>query len=88
MLLPKIFAESSHNAVDRFLGELSYPIYIVHAPLIAAIKYYAGDSLSPRMGILVVISALAIAVILKLTVDMPVEHIRSRLRKDESEAAA
>ena len=88
LLLPKIFAESSHNAVDRFLGELSYPIYIVHAPLIAAIKYYAGDSLSPRMGILVVISALAIAVILKLTVDMPVEHIRSRLRKDESEAAA
>ena len=80
LLLPKIFAESSRNAADRFLGELSYPIYIVHAPLIGVIEHYTGDSLTFFMGILMVAGVLAAAVILKLCVDMPVEHIRSRLR--------
>ena len=32
--MPAIFKATAENPVDRFLGELSYPVYVVHWPLI------------------------------------------------------
>jgi len=38
--IPFVFSISMRSRIDRILGELSYPIYIVHWPAIKVILYY------------------------------------------------
>jgi peptidoglycan/LPS O-acetylase OafA/YrhL len=77
--LPFLFAASKRNAIDRWIGELSYPLYLVHGMTIGLVfgKLHrpAGD-FAWEAG--VVLLSLAAAIALFLLVDRPVDAWRHR----------
>lgn len=61
---------------DRRLGDVSYPLYLVHAPLTAAILAQTGDSVPAKL--MAIGAALAVAAAIHLALDRPAERLRRR----------
>lgn len=79
--LPRIFEATRHSRLDRRIGDLSYPLYIVHllcftllGPLLAG----------PWQVPLLIASALACSIILAAAVERPGERLRYALTKSWS----
>ncbi|HEX4410957.1 MAG TPA: acyltransferase [Xanthobacteraceae bacterium] len=80
LFMPTIFEEFQSNAVDRGIGELSYPIYITHRGIFAIVggvwmKFFG--TLPP--GSLMLMLVVGSASVLYFTVDAPVDRLRHRL---------
>lgn len=74
--LPFIHHALGRNHIDRRIGDLSYPVYIVHILVIASIRQWAPD----HAGVAVmIIATLIAAIILYLLIDRPVDALRQRL---------
>jgi peptidoglycan/LPS O-acetylase OafA/YrhL len=63
--------------LDRRLGDVSYPLYLVHAPLTGAIIAQIGDSIPAKLAAICV--ALIVAAAIHLTLDRPAERLRRRV---------
>lgn len=92
-ILAPLAVRSCHqpsDARDRFLGDLSYPVYLIHWPLVVvAYDYLPRDGLSPLAFTMA--GSILLSVIVLRWVDMPLQHLRSRWvnqRKREGEAAS
>lgn len=73
--IPFIFAASKDSTWDRRLGMLSYPLYIVHMPII---ENNAVGSIPTQLAVCLIVSAGLVAL-----VEIPIEKIRiSRLLKN------
>jgi peptidoglycan/LPS O-acetylase OafA/YrhL len=76
--LPALFAWSGRSRLDRFLGDFSYPLYLVHWPTLVLI-----DALSPgldanaRAGAGLAVS-LALAFAVAELIEKPVDRFRQR----------
>ena len=83
VLMPLAFLFQSKNRWDRWIGDLSYPIYIFHTLVILIVGTFLG-----RMGITdkVIVSTTAVAfsigfsIVLNNYVGGPVEALRGRFR--------
>lgn len=76
LALPFLFAASRRSKVDALIGELSYPVYIVHASIIA----FAGGLASHRdFGLLMALASIFGALML-LLLTLPIERRRSASR--------
>jgi len=75
--LPLAFQRTRNNAADRYLGELSYPIYLVHL-LAISIALYSGWSGMP-LSLLIVVMVGGSAVLLHELVQRPVDRLRASL---------
>lgn len=74
LAVPRLFAWTSHNKIDRWVGELSYPLYVVHL-LVAKVL----DSFRlPITGVTLTLASLVAAAVLLLLVDLPTERVRQR----------
>lgn len=73
-VVPVLFAWTSSSSRDRWVGELSYPLYLVHV-LLADLLRAAGFTVT---GLLLTFVALPAAVALLVVVDGPVERWRQR----------
>lgn len=77
--LPWIFYLTSRFAWDRWVGDLSYPLYISHTFFISL---FGGKLLNPRWECFyIAIASLALSVVLVYLVDRPIEKFRHRFRK-------
>lgn len=76
--LPVIFLATRKSVLDRLIGELSYPVYIIHIPLMEVLRYYgySGDKLS---GYYVSAMSVLLAAALYYLVDYRVDRYRHRL---------
>ncbi|WP_417735098.1 acyltransferase family protein [Rosistilla oblonga] len=83
-IIPLLFAVTKSNKLDRWLGELSYPVYLVHYFIVSLIAatYTRAPWLpeSARASIVAGIS-IAISTILLVWIVAPVERRRSRWAK-------
>ncbi len=69
---PFIFSAFKHNAVDRWLGDLSYPIYLSHLLVVALVL-----QLEPPQPVWVALGGtLALSALLLMLVDRPVDRWR------------
>ena len=75
--LPLMFQLTRNNAVDRYLGELSYPVYLVHL-LAISIALYSGWS-GARLAVLIIVMVGGSAVLLENVVQRPVDRLRASL---------
>lgn len=73
--LPLAFQLTRHNRLDRYLGELSYPIYLVHL-LVISIALYSGWS-GVRLAALILVMVGGSSVLLHELVQQPVDRFRA-----------
>jgi peptidoglycan/LPS O-acetylase OafA/YrhL len=72
--LPFVFEWTRRSKLDREIGNLSYLVYIVHMPLLLALKPRVPEGLLPLW---VALGALALALLLRRFVEAPVERLRA-----------
>jgi peptidoglycan/LPS O-acetylase OafA/YrhL len=94
VFMPAIFEVTKSNRIDAFLGDLSYPLYLVHLMVIQVLLIYAqvdGGIFralvrlgTPYVGLL----ALAIAAGIVLLVERPIDRRRQRRVRTYREASA
>ena len=81
LTIPAIFRLTRDSVVDRTIGELSYPIYITHALLLAMLVAVAKRlGFTPSVELLVVVVG-CVSWILYMSVDRPVQAWRERFAK-------
>ena len=86
-MLPFLFTFNSKYRFDRYIGNLSYPVYLVHE-LVMKIGYFIGylkqsepgiDSL--ENAIIVLIMSIVFSIIFNHTIESRVSKLRARYRK-------
>ena len=76
--LPRIFEATRRSTLDRRIGDLSYPLYIVHLLCFSLLgPFLAGPWRTP----LLIASALACAILLAIAIERPGERMRYALTK-------
>lgn len=75
LLCGTLFELTRGGAVDRFLGDLSYPIYILHYPIGKLVFRFMGDS-QPAVPVLIATVATATAVV--VWIERPIDRWRAR----------
>lgn len=73
-MLPVVFAHTRNWKIDRYIGDLSYPIYIIHIPVIIAVATF-GMRMEWR-GLFVVAATLLLSVVAKHFIQDPVDRLR------------
>lgn len=73
--LPLAFQLTRSHRLDRYLGELSYPVYLSHL-LVISVALYSGWS-GPRLAALIVVMVLAASIALHEAVQQPVDRYRA-----------
>jgi peptidoglycan/LPS O-acetylase OafA/YrhL len=76
--LPFLFDLSRRVRIDRWLGELSYPIYLIHLPVIGGIWTAFPTAQGDAMLLLEVALTLALSAIFVIYLDTPFEAWRQR----------
>jgi peptidoglycan/LPS O-acetylase OafA/YrhL len=68
-----MFHASKNWSFDRWIGNLSYPIYLVHASvlLFLQVRYISN-------GLIAIIFSTLVTVVLLVTVEQPLEQLRQR----------
>ena len=73
LAIPFIFNASQATALDRWIGELSYPLYLAHLAVIGLVLAYAPEAAQVPLALG---GALALSVALLLLVDRRVDRWR------------
>lgn len=76
--LPRIFNATRYSNLDRRIGDLSYPLYIVH---LLCFSLLAPSFTGPWKTPLLVAAALGCAMVLAMTVERPGERFRYALTR-------
>ena len=74
--LPLAFQLTKRSRIDRYLGELSYPIYLSHL-LVISVALYSGWT-GTRLALLIVVLVLGASIALHEVVQRPVDRLRAR----------
>lgn len=82
LIIPSLFKMTANSAVDRFIGELSYPFYIFHQIIVDALQ---APTLAPYLregGMLAAVATLltaGVAVVFYLLESRFIEPVRAKL---------
>lgn len=78
--LPFIFKTFKNNSIDRYVGELSFSIYISHLVLVSLFRgyFFSKPELIPYYGYTVLICSLILALILQHTFIKRIESYRHK----------
>lgn len=96
LFLPLLFASISNrpvfdDAVDRFLGDLAYPIFLAHFFALGLVRLVSGSRLTP-MGVVEMLLAVVVTLILGVVVvrfvDPAVQRLRDQVRRGARRRAA
>jgi peptidoglycan/LPS O-acetylase OafA/YrhL len=80
--LPFIFHASRASAIDQWIGELSYPVYLVHLLVIGAVLRFLPEASAAAMYWILALTLLA-AALLNIAVQLPIERRFKRLPRLE-----
>jgi peptidoglycan/LPS O-acetylase OafA/YrhL len=82
--VPFIFSLTKNWKVDRWIGELSYPVYIVHFVIGAVIaKIHNSYDLENVKGWQLLPATIPVAILIRLLVEEPVDRWRQRIYKKQ-----
>lgn len=76
LLVPHLFELTKNSKVDRLIGELSYPLYIVHYPVL--IYLWQKDINPVYLGIICFSITLLLAIIIHFLAEKPIDRLRQR----------
>jgi peptidoglycan/LPS O-acetylase OafA/YrhL len=72
LCIPPVFALTKRSAIDRWIGELSYPLYLIHV-LVLQILRFAGV----RGNFPIILASVCAASLLMMLVDQPLQRLRA-----------
>ena len=81
LAIPTLFRVTRTHRIDRFLDELSYPIYIGHMLVMWTGEYLLGMQPGAGYGLAVLAASLMLALGLYWCVDRPIDAWRHRRLK-------
>jgi peptidoglycan/LPS O-acetylase OafA/YrhL len=87
--VPFVFALTKSWRIDRWIGELSYPIYIVHVVAGAVLaKVVNAQGLDDVKGWQLLLATVPLAIFIRICIEDPIDRWRQRMheRKLKSEA--
>lgn len=78
--LPFIFKQFMHSKIDRYVGELSFSIYISHHMIVSLFRgyFFSHPELIPYYGYCVVTCSLLLAIVFQQTIIQKIEIYRHR----------
>jgi peptidoglycan/LPS O-acetylase OafA/YrhL len=74
--IPFIFLTYKDNKIDRWIGELSYPVYLVHFFVMREIGHW--HFFKPQLGFWVCVVSILLSIPLIKYVQMPIDNFRKR----------
>ena len=77
--LPTGFARALAVPVSRFLGRISFSLYLVHVPLLASVAFLVGQSAWPLAAVLAVPLSVLVAWLYARVVEQPAHHLARRV---------
>ncbi len=77
ILIPRLFELTKNNKADRFIGELSYPLYLVHFPVL--IFLWGHGVAANKIGIVCFGITLVISVLIHLAIERPIDKWRQKM---------
>jgi peptidoglycan/LPS O-acetylase OafA/YrhL len=78
LAIPFLFIASKDSRSDRLIGDLSYPLYIVHVPAAWLIIHYYPDRTAGSAALVFCLS-LSAAALLTFAIDRPIDSLRRRI---------
>jgi peptidoglycan/LPS O-acetylase OafA/YrhL len=79
VMVPLLFAYTRNNKRDRLIGELSFPFYLVHFPVVAIVELFLHGKYTFLFGPLSIVITFGVAYFLYRVVEARTEHFRERL---------
>lgn len=78
--LPYIFKAFKNSAIDRYIGELSFSIYICHHLVLCLYRdyFFSHKNMMVYYGYLAVFSTLVLSIIIQQTLVKPIERYRAQ----------
>ncbi len=76
VLLPLAFTTSGRHPIDRFLGELSYPLYLGHIAVIVVVATKLPWLAKEWQAVIALSAATLLAAGCYLFIDRPIDQIR------------
>jgi peptidoglycan/LPS O-acetylase OafA/YrhL len=86
-VVPFLFYATASNAPDNSLGALSYPMYLVHSPLLVvfAAIFAGNDNEIYKLGFwpcaLIFVTIIAVSLVVHFGIEEPIDKVRHRLRR-------
>lgn len=81
-VIPFMFSATGASHADRALGELSYPVYIVHYPLVFVLHALDVPWVEAQVGAIALVLSVVTAWVLYRVVGAPIERTRSRIGRE------
>ena len=88
LFIPWVFSATRHSRIDRVLGELSYPVYIAHYPLVFVLHALGIAWLEANFGWVAMLLTLVLSWALLHWVSEPIEQLRERIGRSVSSGSA
>lgn len=79
--IPYIFRLTKENKLDRFIGELSYPVYITHMLFAKALFAFHFPQISVFNSVIITIPTIIFSIIVVRFVQNPIDNFRHRISK-------
>jgi len=83
--LPTVFSATKSWKADRWIGELSYPVYIAHMLVLA---WLPGTLDLDWRGVVCALVTVLLSAVLMHTIEMPVDRFRAKLTQRRAKPAA
>lgn len=78
--LPFLFVATRNFKIDRYIGELSYPIYLVHWLIIRIMNDYGLNVYQWKSTVGVVVATVVASMIIHHGIELPIEKLRMIVR--------
>jgi peptidoglycan/LPS O-acetylase OafA/YrhL len=76
IMVPKLFEITKKSKTDRLIGELSYPLYIIHYPVLTYL--WGAGTPGNRCALYCFFITLTLSIIIHFLVEKPIDRIRQK----------
>jgi peptidoglycan/LPS O-acetylase OafA/YrhL len=89
IMVPLLFALTSRNRMDRLIGELSYPCYLIHSHvLMFTLPLFDGSRVEWMLGPISITMTVILSYLFYRCIELKTEHFRESLYKKEQATRA
>jgi len=78
LAIPFLFSYSAEKRLDGFIGELSYPLYLVHGIILGSVFGFMGNQADGVVLLVASVMSILASIVVYQLIDRPVDKVRHR----------